>query len=97
MATNTKKVLISTDYGAGWYSWTRVKECLTNPEIIALVEARATKEEIMAKAEQLWPGHYWGGARGLEVVEIPADALYRVLEYDGAERIELQQDIDWLI
>lgn len=33
----------------------------------------------------------------LEVVEIPKGSLYRIKEYDGMERIEYANEIDWSI
>ena len=40
---------------------------------------------------------YWGGVDDLEIKWIPEGSLFRVDEYDGAERIVLQDDDDWMV
>jgi hypothetical protein len=79
-------VLISRGFGAGWYTWNlETPECLTSPEIVALVEAKATDREIEEKARELWPDGYWGGADGLQIVWVPEGTEVILDEYDGSE------------
>lgn len=86
-------VLVSRGFGAGWSSWNDVPGCETNPEIVALVEREASAEEIAAKADELWPGHYWDGAGGLCIEWVPEGMRYKIDEYHGAESIELESDV----
>lgn len=91
-------VLVSTDFGAGWYSWnTEYPECLYHPGIVSLVEKNVAKEQIEAVAKLLWPNGYWGGARDLEIVWMPEGQQFRINEYDGYESVEYNGDLEWLV
>lgn len=97
-------VLVSSGYGAGWYSWNvRIEECLFEPEIVHIVEAYKGKElpqnivtEITTIAERKWPDGYWGGAESLEVVWLPVGTKFMIDEYDGAESLYTIDEIRWV-
>lgn len=90
---NEVAVLYAPDYGAGWYSWNlNYPECLFDPEIVALVEAKADAKRIQEKAEELWPRGYWGAADQLEIEWIPVGTRFEIHEYDGNESIEIYND-----
>jgi hypothetical protein len=92
------KILISGNYGAGWYSWnTDYPDCLTNEELIEMVEAEASESSIREKAKELYPEGYWGGASGLQVVEIESGTKFVIHEYDGAESIMTENDFNWIV
>jgi hypothetical protein len=89
-------VLYSPDYGAGWYSWnTEIPECLFDPEIVQMVENNVDKSEIVKLAEEKWPKGYWS-ARDLKIAWLDEGTLFQILEYDGAEEIELSEGKVWL-
>ena len=91
-------ILVSRGFGAGWSTWNGSHpECLTNPEIVAMVEAEALPEEIAAKADELWPDGYWGGADGLRIEWVAEGAQYRIEEYDGSESIDFNDASYWSI
>lgn len=101
-------ILYSPGYGAGWYSWIGIKECLTDPTIVALVEEKntATTEagrhlaiinEIERLAESKWPNHYYDGARDLKIYWLEADTVFRIEEYDGSERVVTGDNCEWII
>ena len=94
-------VIYSPQHGAGWYSWHQVEELLFDPELVNMIERGASTEEIQAYCAEHYEKdnnvHYWGGADGLEIKWIPEGSIFRVSEYDGAERIILQDDDDWIV
>jgi len=90
-------VLVSHGYGAGWYSWTNILDCLFDPEIAQLVLNGTNTKVIEQCAQTKWPDAYWGGASGLTVHWIPEGTQFRIDEYDGAESIEYNQDVHWII
>lgn len=83
-------VLISTGFGAGWYSWnSEHKELLFHPKLIEMVEA-GRREEI----DEEWieenlglENVYTGGNRDLTIKWLPEGTAFQVDEYDGAESI----------
>ena len=97
-------VLVSTGYGAGWYSWNcENTDCLFEPEIVHIVEAYKGKElpqniitEITTIAHRKWPDGYWGGADGLKVAWLPVGTQFTIDEFDGAENIQTIIDIHWV-
>lgn len=91
-------VLISGDYGAGWSSWSNNElEMMFDPEIAQMVLDEKHGDEILAVAEAKWPEVYLGGIDGLHVVWLPVGTKFRVTEHDGAERIEIEENIDWIV
>jgi hypothetical protein len=88
-------VLISPGYGAGWSSWnTEKEELLFDPGIVELVE-HAKWEELEMFVTLKYPGIYAGGMRDLEVKWLPVGTEFDIKEYDGAETLEIKDDIIW--
>lgn len=89
-------VLVSPGFGAGWYTWNRhVPQCLFDPDVVAWVEA----DKPGTVPLQFVPdGDYFyeGGAEDLIVEWVPENTKFRVVEYDGSERIEVLQDMDFM-
>ena len=84
-------VAVSYGFGAGWSTW-----CDVNP-----MDARFNQlflddkhDEVAALCDQLDLG-YAGGARDVEIVWLPAGTEFRITEYDGAEGLELKDEIKW--
>ena len=88
-------VLVSPGYGAGWSSWnTEKEELLFDPSIVELVEHNKWEElEMFVKLK--YPNIYTGGMRDLEVKWLPVGTEFDIKEYDGAETLEIKDDIIW--
>lgn len=89
-------VLFSPGYGAGWYSWENDPRLLFDPQLVAAVEA-GDNTALSARAEQIKPDIYLGGAKQLTIRWVPVGARFRVHEYDGSEGIILETEDDWHI
>lgn len=89
-------VLVSYGYGAGWFSWNNIEECLFDMEIVDMVLRDASASEIEKRALEKWPEGHWGGAIGLTVEWVPQGVLFRITEYDGYEDIEYLGNQGWI-
>ena len=90
-------VLFSPDFGAGWYTWNLdYLEILFDPAMVKLVE-KGQYDELATYVELKYPGIYTGGLHDLQVEWIKEGSLFRVVEYDGCESIEVNDEIDWMI
>jgi hypothetical protein len=95
-------VLYSPDFGAGWYTWNKEHPAiLYDPTVVKWVmdgkpsgEARVRLE---ATLDEKYPRCYLGGMRDLEIQWLPLNTWFIVDEYDGSERIVLQEGIVWKI
>ena len=88
-------VLYSPDYGSGWYTWnTDHPEILFDPAIVQLVEEDKF-EELQTYITLKYPKLTISGMWELRIFWIPVGTMFRVNEYDGAESIELKDDVDW--
>ena len=89
-------VLYSPGYGAGWYTWNSESPALLfDPELVRLVEAGAPIDAIEARAHEVYPDGYFGGARDLKIRWLPIGTQFRISEYDGSESIETSDNVDW--
>lgn len=93
-------VLISVSHGAGWSTWNEdYPGMLWDTQIVDIVLADLDFDEMYAKVNEIcaikYPEAYTGGIDGLAVQWIPLGTQFRVREYDGAESIELCNDIAW--
>jgi hypothetical protein len=89
-------VLVSPDYGAGWYSWHRIEELLYDPSIVLWLEAKES-DKIEHYLALKYPNEYFGGLDDLTVEWIDQGTEFRIDEYDGAETIELKANTKWLV
>lgn len=90
-------VLYSPEFGAGWYTWNQEHpEILFDPAMVKLVE-KGQYDELATYVELKYPGIYTGGLHDLQVEWIKEGSLFRVVEYDGCESIEVNDEIDWMI
>lgn len=88
-------VLISTGFGAGWYTWnSEHKEILFHPKLVEMVEAGRNAEitDEWVK-ENLGIDIYTGGAHGLRIHWVPEGTAFHVDEYDGAESLKTIEDL----
>ena len=91
-------VLFSRGYGAGWGSWNYgVHEVIMfHPKIVQMVEdgrKMDITEEWLEKELGL-EGVYTGGREGLYIEWVPEGTKFRIDEYDGAESIITEDDLN---
>lgn len=90
-------VLYSPDFGAGWSTWGAPVEAIFHPKLVELVEAGRARQISEELCQDLFNQHvYLGGAHTLEILWIDQGTLFKIDEYDGAETVELRDDIDWI-
>jgi len=96
-------VLISTGYGAGWstWHWGDNKEILIfHPKLVELVESgqhnadtvSVVLNELLDKEEA--EGIYLGGVENLKIGWLPEGTRFKIEEYDGAEYVITENDLD---
>lgn len=92
-------VLITNNWGAGWYSTHGIEELLFDPEIVKMLEnANDTDitQEIVDYVEKKH-GHdlYLGGVDNLSVVWVSEGEEFLVHEYDGYESLWYKNGLKW--
>ena len=101
---NDVAVLVSPGFGAGWFTWNEeYPECLFDPDIVTWILNGNNKEFNSDRdtlpfdfEEKFGRGFYAGGFHQLEVEWVPKDSKFIVREYDGAEYIELMDEVNWI-
>jgi hypothetical protein len=94
-------VLVSSGFGAGWSTWSYVGEedyrnfMLFDPTLVTMVERGDSVEEIESYVTAIHPHTYCGGASDLTIQWLPVGTAFRIHEYDGAESVEIRDDIEW--
>ena len=89
-------VLYSPSFGAGWYTWNAtMPELIFEPAIAKLVDEEKF-DELQTYVELKYPEIYKGGLMDLEIQWVPVGTEFRINEYDGAESVELKDEIGWL-
>lgn len=89
-------VLISSGFGAGWYTWnSEYKELLFSPKLVEMVEANRQNEitEDWVKQELGISDIYCGGASDLTIMWLKEGTAFIVEEYDGSESIRTLNDL----
>ena len=95
---NKVAVIISSDYGAGWYSWHKNKDTnlIFDPTLVKLVEEQNYRE-LTKYVNSQYPDVYHGkNILQLKVEWVPIGSVFRIAEYDGAEFIEYLNDTVWI-
>jgi hypothetical protein len=91
-------VLISKGFGAGWYSWHKVKELIFDPDVVKMVELDWPTEGIVTHCEKFYGSdNFYGGVNGLSIQWITEGKIFRIDEYDGSESIITQSEDEWII
>lgn len=92
-------VLVTSKYGAGWYTWNMgYPECLFDKKMVeAVLRGCTTKQKEDLALERFGADFYAGGAKNLVVRWLPIGTRFQVDEYDGAESIEIADDQVWLV
>jgi hypothetical protein len=70
-------------------------ELIFEPAIAQFV-ADEKFDELQTYIELKYPEIYKGGLMDLEVVWVPIGTEFKINEYDGAESVELKDEIGWL-
>jgi hypothetical protein len=91
-------IVLSAGYGAGWGSWNYgVHDVIMfHPKIIQMVEEGREMDitEEWLEKELGLEGVYTGGREGLYIEWVPEGTKFRIDEYDGAETIITDEDLD---
>lgn len=94
-------VLVSGGFGAGYSTWNDddLKEFLifdkTNVELVIKGDYEGLKKRLEALSSSLGEYISYHGVDDLSVEFLPKGAAFKIREYDGNERIELLDEIDW--
>ena len=88
-------VLVSPNYGAGWYSWNSgYKELLFHPKLVEMVE-QGKRDEITKKwiKDNLNINMQPLGAEDLIIEWLPVGTQFMIYEYDGYESLCTLSDL----
>lgn len=87
---NKVAILISSGYGAGWYTWNLDHpELIFHPKLVEMVE-QGRQKEITEKWVEEHLGIknvYTGGAKDLDIEWLEVGTSFTIEEYDGSERL----------
>lgn len=88
-------VIISGEYGAGWYTWNYHEELLFHPKLVQMIEEGKNEEitEEWVKEQLGFDDVYCGGAYDLSIKWIEEGTRFNVEESDGAEYIITEADL----
>jgi len=95
-------VIVSPGFGAGWSTWANNDEgirdfMLFDSVLVTMVENGYPVETIEEYVTNNYPGTYCGAADDLTIQWLPVGTAFRIHEYDGAESVEIRDDMDWTI
>ena len=95
-------LLLSPGYGAGWSTWNYPELAYDKRVIEFWMEHRNENPNEIKGAKELFKSWgyediYWGGFRDIELTWIRKGRVFRIVEYDGSEHIEMFNDAGWLI
>lgn len=88
-------IIYSPGYGAGWYTWNSYsEELIFDPGLVQLILDK-NYEQAIIYAKNKWPKCYTGGLEQAKIQWLAPNTAFEIVEYDGAEHIELA-DREWL-
>ena len=96
-------VVVSPGFGAGWSTWSYSGGedyrdfMMFDPTLVDMVERGESAETIEEYVTNNYPGTYCGAADDLTIQWLPVGTAFRIHEYDGAESVEIRDDMDWTI
>lgn len=88
-------VLVSSGFGAGFYTWGAPLEAIFNPTLIDLIE-NEKRQEAIDFVEKTWEDLSTGGVRNMRVVWIDEGTEFHIDEYDGSESIQFKETTEWI-
>lgn len=89
-------VLISSGFGAGWYSWNReYPQLLFHPKLVEMVEAERQSEITTEWVEKELgiKDVYCGGASDLYIKWLDEGTQFHVNDYNGSEYLTTLSDL----
>ena len=90
-------VLVSPGFGSGWYTWHYVPELLWDAQVVDMVLAAASSDDIVAYCRRTYGDDHWFRGAGDLVVEwVEPGRPFRIDEYDGAETLVYQNQYAWI-
>ena len=97
-------VLVSPDYGAGWYTWNNDHpEILFDPVVVNYLDPNygtsynAEKYDgIDAYLTATYNGGYFGGLSGLVIEWVQEGLEFKIDEYDGSETLMIKEWIEFI-
>ena len=87
-------VIISGDYGVGWFSDHGIRELLFDPNVVAMIQADE-RNQIPEYCRSHYGDYYFSGT-SLRIVWVPVGAEFEVRDYDGLESIMFKTDVEWI-
>ena len=95
-------VLLSPEYGGGWYTWGRLdvenpEELIFDKTLIEMILNKRTCEEIEKYVLNRWPEMDSASIDDLSVEFLPKGTVFRINEYDCNEYLEFRDKIKWII
>ena len=90
-------VLVSGEYGAGWYSWNHKEQMLFDPVIAQMLLDGVDTDLIFKEAKGRYPDVYLGSVDGLDVEWIDVGTEFHIYEYDGSETLMKKSDYNWKV
>jgi hypothetical protein len=91
-------VLVSPGFGAGWSTWADSdlrERVLFDPLVVEWVEGGKLGDVPVDHFDDAYL--YTGGASDLVIEWLPVGTKFVIREYDGSERLETMEDIDWCL
>ncbi len=89
-------VLVSSGFGAGWYTWNTAHEGLLFDKDIVEAVLADDLEKAGDIAQAKYGEHvYTGGKRDLRVVWVPVGSQFEIDEYDGSESLHVIGDREY--
>ena len=91
-------VLVSPGFGAGWSTWDHTYgEALIFDPVLAAYIDEGKMDEAKTYVTMRFPEAYDGGVEDLVVHWVPVGTAFRIHEYDGAESIEIKDEMNWVV
>jgi hypothetical protein len=96
-------VLISPGFGSGWSTWNEDRQrMLFDPTVVEYVRTEGksmSRDDIIKYLEDTYMGIYLGsGFDNLIVDWIPQGTRFKIIEYDGSESIQVEDEIEtWYV
>lgn len=91
-------VIISRDFGSGWYSWHENLDLLFEPQLCEMILNRNTPEMIRAYVSRHYPDFNceYFNFDSLSVAWLETGHEFLIHEYDGRESVWFKDDIKWI-
>ena len=91
-------VIYSPGYGAGWTTWGVPEEGMFHPALVEAIENEIEEKSLVELCKNLFGDEiYYSGVNCLMIEWLPVGTKFRITEYDGAESIEILDEIDYHI